>query len=276
MSVMSIRGARPVLQALVALVLVSPLPGLASGVVKWQQWRNYDRPGPATAEQPVSRSVRGLRLGDRDGLRFVWDYQPLRIRSGDPAHNGHLHRVALEAREQQGPWQVYLRAGIHATSNVLKHRDTHSDVWVGRLGLWRELPGTEGWALGIRGDHRFGAFRWVPALRGSLALGDSRLSVDLPRGVGLHGPEGRWRVQVQRLGDKWGALDDERRMESTLRLEEWRLTLTRRFRGLYRGLGLEVGGGLSLETRVRYREESGRVIHQTLGDRPFALVRLRW
>ncbi|MGM0450365.1 MAG: hypothetical protein ACQERE_06035 [Pseudomonadota bacterium] len=273
---LSIRGVRPVLQALAGLLLAIPLSATASGVAEWQQWRDYARPGPATAEQPVSRSMRGIRLGDRQGLRFVWDYQPLRIRSGEPAHNGHLHRVALEALERQGPWQVYLRAGIHATSNVLKHQQTHSDVWVGRVGLWRDLPGADTWALGVRGDHRFGAFRWMPALRGSVAVGRSRVSVDLPRGIGWRGPEGRWRARLQRLGDKWGALDDERRQESTVRLEEWRLAITRRFAGMYHGFGIEIGAGMSLDTQVRYREDGGRVIHQTLGDRPFVLVRLRW
>lgn len=276
MSVTSIGGARPVLQALVGLVLMMPLPGLAGGAVEWQQWQDYDDPGPATAEQPVSRSVRGLRVGDRDGPRFRWDYQALRIRSGEPAHNGYLHRVALVSRETRGAWQLYLHAGLHGTSNILKYREPHSDVWVGRLGLWRDIPGGNGWALGVRGDHRFGRFRWVPALRGRIALGGGRLLVDLPRAIDWHGPSERWHLSVERLGDKWGALDESREQESTVRVEEWRLTLTRRFRDLYRGVGVELGGGASFDTRVRYREEDGSGVRQTLGDRPFLLVRLRW
>ena len=276
MGVTSIRGVRPLLQALAGLAFMFPAAVWGNGFLEWQQWRDYDAPGPATAVEPVSRSVRGLRVGDRRGLRFVWDYQPLRIRSGQPAHNGHLHRVALETREERGAWQLYARAGIHATSNVLKHQDIHSDVWVGRIGLWRDLPGSGGWALGVRGDHRFGTFQWVPALRGGFATGYGQLALDLPRMVQWRSPHGRWSLKAARLGEKWGTLDDQRRLESTLRLEEWQLTLSRRFSALYRRLGMELGAGMSLDTRVRYREESGRLIRQTLGDRPFLLVRLRW
>ncbi|MGM0434225.1 MAG: hypothetical protein ACQEQ1_06145 [Pseudomonadota bacterium] len=276
MRVTSIRGVRPLLQALAGLAFMLPAVGWGEGVLEWQQWRDYDAPGPATAAEPVSRSGRGLRVGDRQGLGFVWHYQPLRIRSGQPAHNGHLHRVALEAREARGAWQLYASAGIHATSNVLKHQDTHADVWVGRIGLWRDLPGSGGWALGVRGDHRFGTFQWVPALRGGFATGYGQLALDLPRMVQWRSLHGRWSLQAARLGEKWGALDDQRRLESTVRLEEWQLILTRRLDALYRGLGLELGAGMSLDTRVRYREESGQLIRQTLGDRPFLLVRLRW
>lgn len=81
MRVTSIRGVRPLLQALAGLAFMVPVAGWGDGFLEWQQWRDYDAPGPATAAEPVSRSVRGLQVGDRQGLRFVWDYQPLRILS---------------------------------------------------------------------------------------------------------------------------------------------------------------------------------------------------
>jgi len=276
MGVTSIRGVRPLLQALAGLTFMFPAAVWGYGSLEWQQWRDYDAPGPATAAEPVSRSVRGLQVGDRHGLRFVWDYQPLRIRSGQPAHNGHLHRMALETRQERGAWKLYARAGIHATSNVLKHQEPHSDVWVGRLGLWRDLTASGGWALGVRGDHRFGRFQWVPALRGGFAAGYGQVTLDLPRMVRWRSPHGRWSLKAARQGEKWGALDDQRGLESTIRLEEWKLTLIRRFSSLYRGMGVELGAGMSLDTRVRYREENGRLIRQTLGDQPFLLVRLHW
>ena len=73
-----------------------------------------------------------------------------------------------------------------------------------------------------------------------------------------------------------GALDAERDFRSAIYLEEWQLVLSRRFPVFNRGWFLKLGLGMSLDTRVRYRETDRQEVRRNLGNAGFGLVQLRW
>lgn len=173
-------------------------------------------------------------------------------------------------------WRLETRLGLHGTSNIFKYRELHREAIVGKAVLWRELDSAFVRAIGISGDHRFGHFRWLPRLRGEWSVGGHRLRLDLPLGIYWQGPGRHWRFRAERLGDKWGALNEERDFKSAIYLEEWQLVLSRRvplFRG---GWFLDLGLGMSLDTRVRYRETDRREVRRDFGEAAFGLVQLRW
>lgn len=274
-------GTRRCLQVIIVILGLALVgSALASGVIDRRQWRDYDWPVADTPDaQPVSRSrtaVDWVAEGVPGQPAFHYDYQPLRIRSADPAHNGHLHRLSVGMDRTLGRWRIKGRLGLHGTSNIFKYREPHREAVVGKVVLWRALGNAPLDAVGIGGDHRFGHFRWLPRLLWERSVAGHHLRLDLPLGFYWEGPGGGWRFRAERLGDKWGALNAERDFRSAIYLEEWQLVLSRRFRLASSGWFLELGVGMSLDTRVRYREGDRREVHRDLGNAGFGLVQVGW
>jgi len=131
-------------------------------------------------------------------------------------------------------WHLQGRLGLHGTSNIFKYREPHREVVVGKVVLWRQLENAPVQAIGIGGDHRFGHFRWLPRLWGTVNRRTLPSSGSAP-GTLLARTRRRWQFRAERLGDKWGALDAERDFRSAIYLEEWQLVLSRRFPVFNRG-----------------------------------------
>ena len=267
---------------LLALLLV-PASVLASAQfhIQYRHWQPYDWAEPeAKSASSVARSQKGLgwqRDWGGNGLEADYDYQPLRIRTGDPAHNGHLHRFVTGGRFQQGRIQIQGRLGAQGTSNVFRYRDFPDRVLNGRVAVLHTIRDDSPIALGIGGDHRFGSFRWLPRLRASGELLGGDWELDLPVKAAWQSPSRRWRIAFAREGDRWATLDGDRAIESSLYLREWHAELTHRLGDFRPGLpDIEFGLGASIESRVRYRDLQQGMVDRRLGNAIYGSMRLNW
>ncbi|MDF0748623.1 hypothetical protein NLU14_00110 [Marinobacter sp. 71-i] len=246
----------------------------------YRQWQPYEWPEDVPADTEVSRSQRGLGWRRQVGageLGVNYDYQPLRIRTGDPAHNGHLHRLTFGGLWQHQLYRIEARAGFAGTSNMFKHQAFHGDVLNGRVAIFRAVREGSSLSLGIGGDHRFGSFRWLPRVRWEYAGDNGHWLMDLPVLLRWQSPVKRWELQLERKGDRWATLDAAREVEGALYLREWRAELTYRINTRER-LWPEVvlGIGMSVGTRVRYRDLEAGTQDLRLGDALLGSVRLNW
>ncbi|MBZ2168748.1 hypothetical protein [Marinobacter sp. F4216] len=246
----------------------------------YRQWQPYDWPVDEPSATEVTRSQRGVgwrREVTRGDIGLDYDYQPLRIRTGEPAHNGHLHRLTVDGQWQHRRFRVQARAGVAGTSNMFKYRDFHSDVITGRVALLRSVGRHSPVSLGIGGDHRFGSFRWLPRLRWEDTSKTGHWLVDLPVLLRWQGPGNRWVFRVGRDGDRWATLDKARAVESSLYLREWRAELSYRIRpGRDAWPALELGIGASADTRVRYQDLQAGTQDVRLGDALLGSIKLNW
>lgn len=250
------------------------------GYLQYREWQSYDWPDPeVSSPTSVSRIAHEAGWARHDGNTTIavdYDYQPLRIRSGSPAHNGHLHRLSTGMTHDGKRFRVQGQLGVQGTSNIFKYRDFPDEVLNARLAVFHSVTGEGAPMIGVGGDHRFGSFRWIPRFywRGRSELGS--LELDLPVLAQWHSPERQWRLRIERAGDRWAALDSERERESRIFLREWRLE------GWYR-LPLQrpvpdpaLVLGLSIDTRVEYLDEELGKLDLRLGDAIFAGLRLNW
>ncbi|QSP94800.1 hypothetical protein LPB19_16770 [Marinobacter salinisoli] len=246
----------------------------------YRQWQPYAWPEQAPSASDVSRTQRLLgwrRQAPSGDIGFDYDYQPLRIRTGAPAHNGHLHRLMVGGQWQHRRFRVEARAGVAGTSNMFKYRDFHSDVINGRIALFRSVGRHPPVSLGIGGDHRFGSFRWLPRLRWEDTSRAGHWLVDLPVLLRWQGPGNRWAFQVAREGDRWATLDATRELESALYLREWRTELSYRVSDRKQSWpAVVVGIGASIDTRVRYQDLEAGTVDLRLGDAIYACIKLDW
>lgn len=270
------------LVVLLTAALVLPRTSQASdhAYLLYHQWQSYDWQGDMPAADDVSRVQRGLgwrRQFPAGSFGLDYDYQALRIRTGDPAHNGHLHRITLGGDRQLGLYRVEARAGLAGTSNMFKEQAFHREVMNGRVAIFRALNESTNLSLGIGGDHRFGSFRWVPRLRWELMNNSGRWLIDLPVRLRWQGHHNRWVFRMERMGDRWATLDKTQQVESALYMREWRTELTYRIRaGDERWPAVILGIGASIETRVRYRDFEEGTLDLRLGDAFFGSIRLSW
>lgn len=216
----------------------------------YRQWQAYDWPEDLPSASEVTRSQRGLgwqKQSSASTFGINYDYQPLRIRSGEPAHNGHLHRLTFDGDWQHRFYRVEARAGVAGTSNIFKYQDFHSDVLNGRIALFRAMDETSPLSIGIGGDHRFGSFRWLPRIRWQQSNESGHWLLDLPVLLKWQSPGQRWEFRVERNGDRWATLDKTREVESALYLREWRTELEYRAydgRGAWPAVTLGVGASV--------------------------------
>ena len=271
--------------ALVILLVAAPvLPRsvLASSefYLLYRQWQPYHWPENVPSATEVTRVQRQLgwrREGAASSLAIDYDYQPLRIRTGEPAHNGHLHRLTFEGQWQHQVYRVEASAGVAGTSNMFKHQNLHRDVVNGRVAIFRALAERSPVSLGIGGDHRFGSFHWLPRLRWAHANDTGHWLMDLPVMLRWQSSGAHWELRLERKGDRWATLDQSREVESALYLREWRTELSYRiYSGTKRRPTVVLGLGASVDTRVRYRDLEAGSLDQRLGDALFGSLRLGW
>lgn len=246
----------------------------------YRQWQSYNWPEEVASAAEVSRSQRGLGWLHQSAtgtFGVAYDYQPLRIRTGEPAHNGHLHRLTFGGQWQHRLYRVEARAGFAGTSNIFKHQEFHSDVVNGRVAMFRAVSEGSPLSLGVGGDHRFGSFRWLPRVRWEHANESGHWLIDLPVMLRWQSPGERWELRLERKGDRWATLDKAREVESALYLREWRTELTYRIdsgEGLWPAVILGIGA--SVDTRVRYRDLEAGTLDLRLGDALLGSVRFGW
>ncbi|WP_297791280.1 hypothetical protein [uncultured Marinobacter sp.] len=268
----------------VLLVAALALPHSAQAsdnfYLQYRHWQPYDWPEDVPSATEVSRSQRGLgwrHQGNAIKFGVDYDYQPLRIRSGAPAHNGHLHRLTFGGQWQLRLYRVEARAGLAGTSNMFKHQEFHSDVVNGRVAMFRAVSEDSPLSLGVGGDHRFGSFRWLPRVRWQHASENGQWLIDLPVMLRWQSPGERWELRLERKGDRWATLDKAREVESALYLREWRTELTYRIgSGRQWWPSVVLGIGASVDTRVRYRDLDAGTLDLRLGDALFGTIRLVW
>lgn len=270
------------LVALLVIALALPRAVQASSdfYLLYRQWQPYDWPEAVPSANEVTRSQRGLgwnRQGTAVTFGVDYDYQPLRIRTGQPAHNGHLHRLTFGGEWQHPLYRVEARAGIAGTSNMFKHQEFHSDVVNGRVAIFRAVSEDSSLSLGVGGDHRFGSFHWLPRVRWEHASESGQWLMDLPVLLRWQSPGERWEFRLERKGDRWATLDQTREVESALYLRGWRTELTYQINaGGGSWPAVVLGLGASVDTRVRYQDLGAGTLDQRLGDALLGSVRLNW
>lgn len=271
----------PLVAVLIA-ALTLPRPAQASSdfYLLYRQWQPYDWPDEVPSAAEVTRSQRSLgwrRPGAAGEFGAAYDYQTLRIRAGDPAHNGHLHRLTFGGHWQHRLYLVEAKAGLAGTSNMFKHQSVHSDVVNGRVAMFRAVSKGSPLSLGVGGDHRFGSFRWLPRVRWERADERGQWLMDLPVMLRWQSPGERWKLQLERKGDRWATLDAAREVESALYLRGWRAELTYRVSaGDEQWPAIVLGFGASLDTRVRYRDLDAGTLDRRLGDALLGSIQLGW
>jgi len=272
----------PLLALLLFVSLALPCAVQASNsfYLLYRQWQPYDWPENLPSANEVTRSQRGLgwhTQGSASILGLDYDYQPLRTRNGDPAHNGHLHRLTFGGEWQHQLYRLEARAGVAGTSNMFKYQDFHSDVLNGRIALFRAMDETSPLSIGIGGDHRFGSFRWLPRIRWQQSNESGHWLLDLPVLLKWQSPGHRWEFRVERNGDRWATLDQTREVESALYLREWRTELEyRAYDGRRAWPAVILGVGASVDTRVRHKDLNTGTVDLKLGDALLASLRLDW
>jgi len=259
-----------------------PPSGYASDAIYllYRHWQPYDWSGDTPPADDVARAQRGLgwrhtlTTGD---VSLDYDYQPLRIRTGEPAHNGHLHRVTVGGEWLTGLYRVQARLGLAGTSNMFIKQNFHRQVVNGRVAVFRSAHPDSPLSLGVGGDHRFGSFRWLPRVRWERANEHGYWLVDLPVLLFWRSKSQLWELKLERNGDRWATLDERAAVESALHLQEWRAELTYRINTARRWRpGLRVGLGVSIDTQVEYRDLNTGTADLRLGDAMFGSIRFCW
>lgn len=261
----------PFLTALALLFTASAVAGSASGqawsaaeapivshrpegdsqwLVRYGRWQDVV---PAHASAPVTRGLLDVGFRHRNGrggYALVYRHQPIRLRFGEPGHNGYLHRLGGDWYWRGDSWEVELGGGLQASSNLFRHGRFHREALVLRGGVTYPAPVVD--RIGLGGDHRFGGFRLYPRLLHRFEWpGTGVLTLDLPRALTFDSERLPWQLRLERQGDKWGALDASRQVKSAVYLQEWQLTSRHRQR-LDPRIFLDIELGVSFDTRIRY------------------------
>lgn len=221
---------------------------------QWEQSELSDIPNDENNELTRNEWYLAARWGEPE-MRSTLSYahQPLRIRSGEPAHNGYFHQFDFAQKLRFANTLLDAKAGVHGSSNMFKHGDLDQEAVVLTFSALQKLPklGIDG--LGINGDYRFGTFLLYPRLTVTFPiLLQTELLLDLPVALLLRDTKGRWQFGLERYGEKWATLDADREVNSKFYLNEWRVAAYWRFVGLLQFATPEIGAGISFDTEVRY------------------------
>lgn len=168
-----------------------------------------------------SQADTGLSLG------AGYEYRILDLQAGQPAHNGHLHQLGMTAYWQRADWQVELNAGLHGSSNMFANQRFHADALVlegQAMWQWQAPALHEELAVGLAGDYRFGGFALYPRFDFESEWLGLDWQLHLPVAARLASADGRWRLALQRQGEKWAALDRSLSRQSAIYLSHWQLT----------------------------------------------------
>ena len=218
--------------------------------VEVQQWQatQFENSRQAIKRRQSTISYHWSQEQTEIGLSY--SYQPVLIRNDNPAHNGHFNQFDLSFRLHHGLTRVEFTSGIHGSSNMFQNFEFHKEALVSKFSVIHPVS-NDAAHIGINGDYRFGHFRVYPRISISKILSKgSELTIDLP--VALLWKKHHWQIGIRRYGEKWAALDSERKNESAFYLNEWRLS-GRWQRPVSRDkVTFELGAGVSFSSRVRY------------------------
>lgn len=253
---------------LLLLIRAVPLCGLlVSGPVfsqtlgvQLQHWQPAELEGRSDGQVP--RQLFQLDWMIQPRTRMLYRYEPIRLREGEPAHNGHLHQFRTEMTRQWDFIEISAALGIQGSSNRFAYLRFSEEMLVGEGVVFRRF--NENWMpdIGLAGDHRFGPFLVYPRLRWQGELMDWDWHLDLPVEASLR--EDRWELELARVGSRWSVLDRDRRVETHVYLYEWQVSADYHLRQAYqRGPEVTLGVGSSFATRLRYRDRTqGRKTRQ--------------
>ena len=186
----------------------------------------------------------------RGDISLIYGYQPILVRDGNPAHNGYFHQLDLSFHLDYGPTKVELASGIHGSSNMYRRFDFTEDALVSKFSVMHAVRDDTA-RLGINGDYRFGHFRLYPRVSISNVLsGGGELIIDLP--VALLWRKNHWQIGIKRYGEKWAALDADKKTKSAFYMNEWRLGVRWQAPVSENKVTFELGAGISFNSRVRY------------------------
>ena len=241
------------------MVLIGGYTQLASAnswTLSWQHWNDtqFSDNSVTTNNNPIARDQYLIRYRHRkDDANHIYTYahQPLLIRTGEPAHNGYFHRLDYTYLNQFDRWQLELELGLHGSSNMFNHVKFHRDAVVATAEIGYQL--NKIYSLGLSGDYRFGHFRLYPVFSTEFSITDTgKIEMTVPNQIHFVSVDDGWRLGLKRFGEKWGALDRDREIESAYYLEEWQVHAQYRIvKNLYGG-ELFLRAGYSFDTRIRY------------------------
>lgn len=205
-------------------------------------------------------------------LTISYAHQPILFRVGEPAHNGYLHQLDLEVGYDFSGTRFSVGAGIHGSSNMFKHGDFHREAGVFNFAILHRFDMWNGEA-GFNGDHRFGNFKVYPRIRFLRQTGNGgEITFDLPESVIWR--RGPWRLATERYGEKWGALDKERDIQSAIYLREWRVS-SRLHIWRQSGMSAYAELGMGFNTRLEYLDLSSGWRDKRLDDSVFVALGLQ-
>ena len=203
--------------------------------------------------------------------KLSYTHQPVLIRVGKPAHNGYFHRLDFTYESVIDRVEFSFTGGLHGSSNMFNHAKFHSDALVISATAMLPLPTTTG-KVGFGADHRFGHFRIYPQLYWEHVFDNGQqLVINFPAHVHWWVRPQRWQVGFESYGEKWGALDADRKVESAFYLREYRLFS--RWSLPHSRLGdWQLSVGVSMETQVEYLDLQLGRRQQQLDTAVFAAI----
>ncbi|MEX1034265.1 MAG: hypothetical protein WDZ30_12950 [Cellvibrionaceae bacterium] len=212
---------------------------------------------------------------DENMVAASYAHHPVLIRRGEPGHNGYFHQLDIRYQAKYGATRLSVSAGIHGSSNMFKHGDFHGEALVGGFAATHSLD--EDLGIGLNGDYRFGHFQVYPTVRWTLPISVAGVVVaNLPVAVHWHGAGEHWRVGVERYGEKWAALDRERKTDSAFYLNEWRFSARWTSPAFKNSMAIELGAGISFDTEVHHLDLATGWVVDELDSAAFVLLGLKF
>ena len=236
------------------------LPGaaLAQWQIAWLSWQDTEFSHFSGANAiPIQRNAYSLQYRWLDEPRqqenlFTYAHEPVLVRDLTPAHNGYFHRLDYTTQRTIHEWEGQVSLGLHGSSNMFNHAQFHRDAVV-LTGYLRRSWIPCGCKIGLHGDYRFGHFAIYPTAdwRGTIAK-VLTMEISLPYLFKLADSAKRWELHLQRVGNKWGALDRSREIKSAYYLEEWQVEAQLNVLHDFYGSDIGLIMGVSFDTTIRY------------------------
>jgi hypothetical protein len=226
-------------------------------LLSWQTWQDTQFAHAGLGREAIKRDqylVNYRWQGKDQDRQIAYAHQPLLIRTGDPAHNGYFHRLDYGVYNQNGNLSIKLTTGLHGSSNMFNHFKFHDDGFVASGQILYELEGCQ-CEFGFNGDYRFGPFHYYLVLQKQWLFNNgAQLALSAPYALAYLSKDEQWQIGIERYGEKWGALDKSREVESSYFLEEWQVTARYRIVENLYGNELFLRVGLSFDTALRYQD----------------------
>ncbi len=262
------------------LLLPAPAAAESSFYLEATRWEDQSlrRGGDGNRVSREDLRVGGQWQQTGRDLGLVYAYQPLLIRSGNPASNGYLHQLSGLYRQDLGAGlSLQLTVGLHGSSNMFRRLDFHRQALVGSFMVLKQFednPILD--AFGAGADYKFGRFQYYPRMDRTFALGTLDLAVELPTGMYLQPHHRNWTLALYRYGEKWGTLDRQREYKGALYLSEWRLEFNYLVPLPTAAATLQLRTGYSFDNAIRYEDLDAGVVKTKFENSAYAGIGLHW